>query len=405
VYALALATGKLKWEYRVSPGKITGGGPNGVAVAGGVVYGTTTRSAFALSASTGKTIWRDPDLLSSGQGTLGTMQPQVADGRVYVASEIGTGPTGGVLMALNASNGKLVWKFNTVIPTKQSAALRYGSGGAWETPLVRGDGSVTFGTGNPYQPAAMAIAHPSPWLYTDSDVNLDATTGKLRWYYQGVTNDFMDHDMQTSPIGAAIDRAPVVIGSGKMGVVYAINANTGKLIWKTPVGQHSQSDDYSREAMEHKLRLTAPYTILPGSLGGVLSNLAMADNTVFVATDDARFTLTKMSYPLGALDGRATGEVEALNLATGKVEWDTKVPAMPLGAATVSNDLVVTTLYTGVLIALNRTTGAIVYRRELPTSTNSPIAIAGNTILVPAGGPSIFGPKGGSPQLVAYTVR
>ena len=54
----------------------------------------------------------------------------------------------------------------------------------------------------------MAIAHPSPRLYTDSDVNLDAATGKLRWYYQGVTNDFMDHDMQTSPIAATIDRSP-----------------------------------------------------------------------------------------------------------------------------------------------------------------------------------------------------
>ncbi len=405
VYALTLATGTLKWEFRVSPGKITGAGPDGVAVAGGVVYGTTMKSAFALAAGTGKPLWIDRNLLSTGQGTLGTMQPQVADGRVYVASEIGTGPSGGVLMALNASTGKLVWKFHTVVPTKESAALAYGSGGAWETPLVRSDGSVTFGTGNPYQPAAMAIAHPSPWLYTDSDVNLDAATGKLRWYYQGVTNDFMDHDMQTSPIAATIDRVPAVIGSGKMGVVYAMNASTGKLIWKTPVGEHSKSDDYPLEAMEHKLTLTAPYTTLPGSLGGVLSNLALAGNTVYVDTDDARFTLAKLSYPLGALDGRATGEIEALDLTTGKVDWDTKVPAMPLGAATVSNDLVVTTLYTGVLIALNRTTGAIVYQRTLPTSTNSSIAIAGNAILIPAGGPSIYGPKGGSPQLLAYAVR
>ena len=43
----------------------------------------------------------------------------------------------------------------------------------------------------------------------------------------------------------------------------------------------------------------------------------------------------------------ATGEVEALNLETGHVEWDTKVAHMPLGAATVSNDLVFTTLYRG----------------------------------------------------------
>jgi hypothetical protein len=36
--------------------------------------------------------------------------------------------------------------------------------------------------------------------------------------------------------------------------------------------------------MEHTLTLTAPYPILPGSLGGVLSNLALAGNTVYVAT-------------------------------------------------------------------------------------------------------------------------
>ena len=80
-----------------------------------------------------------------------------------------------------------------------------------------------------------------------------------------------------------------------MGVVYAMNARTGKLIWKTPVGEHSGQDDYPLEAMEHKLTLNAPYTILPGSLGGVLSNLALAGNTVYVATVNQRFTLAKMS--------------------------------------------------------------------------------------------------------------
>ena len=132
--------------------------------------------------------------------------------------------------------------------------------------------------------------------------------------------------------------------------------------------------------------------------------MALAGTSVYVATVDLPFTLAKLAYPLGAPVGNGTGEVAALSLATGRVEWDTKVPAMPLGAATVSNDLVFTTLYDGVLIALNRATGAIVFRHRLPTSANSPIAIAGNAILVPAGGPSILGVTGGSPQLVAYTV-
>jgi alcohol dehydrogenase (cytochrome c) len=115
-------------------------------------------------------------------------------------------------------------------------AIGAGAGGAWETPLVGRDGSVTFGIGNSYQSAAGAIAHPSKELYSDSDVNLDAATGKLRWYYQGVTNDFKDHDMQASPISARVDGTSVVLGAGKMGYVYEMDARTGRLVWKTPVG-------------------------------------------------------------------------------------------------------------------------------------------------------------------------
>jgi alcohol dehydrogenase (cytochrome c) len=404
VYALSLATGKLKWEYQVNSPEKSGPGPDGVAVVGGIVYGDTSTTVFALSASTGKVVWTNTRLLGSGQGAF-EIQPQVAGGRVYLASAYGLGRTGGVLFALNAATGRLLWRFDTLLSADRGVhGTGIGSGGAWETPLVGSDGSVTFGIGNPYQSAASAIAHPSAQLYTDSDVNLDAATGKLRWYYQGLANDFMDHDMQASPIAATVNGVPAIIGSGKLGVVFAMNARTGQLIWKTPVGEHSGSDAYPAEALAHTLKLTAPYRILPGSLGGVLTNMSAAGGSVYVATVDLPFTLAKMSYPLGSPDGDGTGEIEALSLATGRVEWDTKVPAMPLGATTVSNDLVFTTLYNGVLIALDRSTGAIVYRHTLPTSANAPLAIAGNAVLVPAGGSSILGPKGGSPQLVAYTV-
>jgi alcohol dehydrogenase (cytochrome c) len=144
----------------------------------------------------------------------------------------------------------------------------------------------------------------------------------------------------------------------------------------------------------------------PGSLGGILSNMALADGSVYVATIDLPISYTGPSVADGnKAAGPESGEVEALSLATGKVEWDTKVPTLPLGAATVSNDLVFTTLYNGVLIALDRGTGAIVYRHQLPTSTNAPIAVFANTVLVPAGGPRTSASGGGgNPQLVAYTV-
>jgi outer membrane protein assembly factor BamB len=406
VYAVALATGKLKWEYQVNLPEASGPGPDGVAVADGTVYGDSSTSVFALNAATGKTIWVDGSLLNGGQGAF-EIQPQVADGRVYLASAYGSGPGGGVLMALNASTGHLLWTFNSVVGAGAGVqALGLGSGGAWETPLAGSDGSVTFGIGNPYQSIGEAIAHPSRQLYTDSEVNLDAATGKLRWYYQAVPNDFQDHDLQASPISAVTGGVPVIIAGGKVGYVYALNARSGALLWKTPVGEHNGHDNDSLLALSHQITIKYPYTVVPGSLGGILSNMAVADGSVYVATIDLPITYTGPSSVTGnKAGGPETGEVEALSLATGKVEWDTKFSSMPIGAATVSSDLIFTTLYNGVLVALNRDTGAIVYQHQLPTSANAPIAVFGNTVLVPAGGPKTSASGGGgNPQLVAYTV-
>ena len=405
VYALSLATGQLEWEYRVNRPEKSGPGPNGVAVADGVVFGATPTTVFALNALTGKRLWRDTALLAKGQGTFG-IQPEATGGRVFLASQYGSGPGGGILLALKSSNGALLWKFNTVRkPDAAVMALGIGAGGAWETPLVSSDGTVTYGTGNPYQSPASAITHPARLLYTDSDVTLDAATGKLRWYYQGVPDDFKDYDMQTSPISASVGGRAVVIGGGKMGYVYEMNASTGALIWKTAVGRHNDHDEDSLKALEGKSKLTVPFTYVPGALGGILTNLAVADGSVYLATCNVDFAFTSMTQingnpPSGA---KVSGTVEALNLATGKVEWATNVQSLPLGAATVSNDLVFTTLFEGKLVALNRLTGAIVFTKQLPRTTNSPVTVAGNTVLVPAGGPDSSGAKGAS-QLVAYTL-
>src|ERR1700761_1904149 len=70
VYAISLASGKLKWEYQANVAEKSGPGPDGVAVTGGVVYGDTSTAAFALSAATGKVLWDDGGLLNGGPGAL-----------------------------------------------------------------------------------------------------------------------------------------------------------------------------------------------------------------------------------------------------------------------------------------------------------------------------------------------
>jgi glucose dehydrogenase len=402
VYALSLATGKLDWQYLVNKKELSGPGPNGVAVANGVVYGATPTTVFALNASNGQVIWLDKHLLKKGEGTFG-IQPQADNGRLYLASQYGIASGGGVLLAVDAKTGHRLWTFKTVPALSTGVtSLGLGAGGAWEPPLVGPDETVTYGIGNPYQTVGSAYSNPAKLLYTDSVVQLNATTGRLRWYYQGVANDFKDYDMQASPISATANGVPVILGGGKMGIVYEMSAATGTLLWKTQVGTHNGHDDDSLKALDKKSTLKLPLTYEPGALGGILTNMALAGDTVYVATCNFPFRFKNEGQVNGLnVNDTLSGAVEALNVVTGKVQWSTTVNDLPLGAATVSNDLIFTTLLKGRMIALSRATGRIVYTLRLPRATNAPIAIAGGTIIVPDGGPVTKTNKTES-QVVAY---
>ena len=87
--------------------------------------------------------------------------------------------------------------------------------------------------------------------------------------------------------------------------------------------------------------LSGPTEVLPGTYGGVLTPPASADGVAYVTTLNAPDTLEpdQTAYFGGKL-GTFPGDVVAINAATGRVIWDTKVPGDPTGGATVVNDLV-----------------------------------------------------------------
>jgi outer membrane protein assembly factor BamB len=68
----------------------------------------------------------------------------------------------------------------------------------------------------------------------------------------------------------------------------------------------------------------------------------------------------------------------ALDPATGRILWDTKLRQMADGDATVVNDLVLTTTFEGHLIALARDRGDRL-GPEAPALTNAPVAGIGDT--------------------------
>jgi outer membrane protein assembly factor BamB len=401
VFAVDGKSGRVLWTHPYNSKDI---GPNGVTYDGGRVYGATEKFAFALDATNGKELWRNtklvPRLLQHGGGELAggfgiDIQPQVANGTVYLASAALLG--GGFAYALDAATGKERWSFDSVTGPEENSII---GGGAWNAPAVAPDGTVYFGIGNMYQSAAVGLAHPGKRLYTDSTVALDGKTGKLHWYYQGVPNDFHDWDMQLSPVYATDGDRKLILDAGKMGYVYAMDAGTGRLVWKTKVGAHNGHDDDGVRSLRHQLKLKFPLTVEPGIVGGVETNMAVADGVVYVPVANLASVWDKPTTGLGGANfGEGKGELVALALGTGRVLWDTKLPQMPDGDATVVNDLVFTTTFDGFVIAFNRSSGAIVWKQKLPAFTNAPVAVVGDTLITAASFP---GGKGQTTEVVAF---
>ena len=417
VMAIRLATGKVLWTHNYSS---LNGGPDGVNVANGVVYAATNHAAVALSAATGRQLWSRTLIGNDHEGI--DMAPGYNNGTVCV-STVPVNPTVGVylgggkgiLWALNAKTGAPEWSWDEVQNLWGNPGLNSG-GGLWDPPSFDAQGNIYIGIANPGpigqngwpRGYPWGTSRPGPDLYTDSVVKL-SPQGKLLWYYQLTPHDLFDWDLQNSPVLTTANGQQVVIDGGKAGILIELNAQTGKLLWKLPVGVHRGPQDAGllteNATPTSPVPLPAKFTLEPGVFGGIESQLATNGSTVFAAVNNLAVPITvkgaaETSKAFEASIGTATGEMIAVNQDTGKIEWDDKLPSSPYGAAAVTNDVVFTTTYSGYLYAFNAATGAILLKTPLSAGTNAPVAIDGDYVIAGAGVPSLT--KGRQALIIAY---
>src|SRR5215470_4498500 len=402
VMAISLATGKVLWRHAYNS---PNGGPDGVTVANGTVYGATDRAAFALSAATGAQLWMRTLVGNDHEGI--DMTPGYNHGTVYVSTvpvnpAVGEylGGGKGILFALNARTGAPEWSWDEVQDLWGQPGINSG-GGQWYPPSFDAQGNIYIGVANPAplfgtKAYPWGTSRPGPNLYTDSVVKL-SPQGKLLWYYQLTPHDLFDWDLQNPPVLTTAHGQPVVIDGGKAGILIELNARTGKLLWKLPVGVHNGNDndglltEYAKPTSH--LKLPAEVCVEPGLIGGIETQLASNGSTTFAAVNDLPLPMNATGRPSGSTAAtiqavfKATGEMVAVSQDTGKVEWDTKLPSSPYGAATVTNNVVFTTTFHGDLYALNTATGAILLKMPLSAGTNAPVAIDGDYVIAGAGVP------------------
>lgn len=391
IFALDRETGEVIWQHELNTFAI---GPNGVAVGYGMVYATEMlgAQAFALAADTGEEVWRVR--LSANPAEFIFMQPIVYDNVVYVGTSPGAyvGGTRGIFFALDASTGAVLWEWDTTTDNLWGNARINSGGGLWYPPSIDDAGNVYFGVGNPApwpgtEEYPNGSSRPGDNLYSSSMVSLDTVTGSLRWYVQARPHDLVDHDFQNTPILATVevDGVPtdLAIGSGKAGVVIAADAATGEIVWSTPVGEHTAAGDGGDLPPDEGVR------VLPGSFGGVLTPMAFANDTVFVANIHWGISFNATSVTGADGDGDlavATGHMIAINAVDGSITWQTEVPTFFCGGATVANDVVFGAGLDGIVRGFNIETGEEVWSFQAAAGVNATLVIADDLLLIPAGG-------------------
>jgi polyvinyl alcohol dehydrogenase (cytochrome) len=324
VYALDAKTGCTVWTAKpgaaVRSAISVGPGEGGKAVA---YFGDMSGVMHAVDADSGKELWKarvDSHPLARMTGS-----PVLAGDRLLVpVSSLEEGAASqaayecctfrGAVLALDPKTGKTLWKTNTITaPLKTykrkglATTLHGPAGGAvWNAPTVDlKRGRLYFGVGNDYTDVDD--------LNTDGVMALDLKTGRKLWMSQLQPKDHWaagctygtvcpddagpDFDFAVSPILVSVKGKDILVAGQKSGTVYGLDPDTGKALWKTPIGSGS-------------------------IFGGIEWGMAAAGTTVFAPISDS--LTEKPNTPKPGL--------AAVDAATGKTLWWVPAPAKPVCA-------------------------------------------------------------------------
>ncbi len=327
VYALDRQTGCARWTFKaateVRTGIVISPWAAGDATARPLAYfGDLIGNIYALDARTGALVWRGRP--NDHPSTTLTGTPVLHEGRLYVPiSSLEEGVAGnadypcctfrGSIVAYDAADGARIWQTYTIDTLPQltgkngAGADQYGPSGIaiWNSPAIDPKRNRLYvATGDNYSTPATANS--------DAIMAFNLSDGTVDWVYQATPNDAWnsgcstpdgyncpDEDGPDYDFGAPVIIAPAgdgkdyLLAGQKSGVVYALDADTGKLAWQTKVGRG-------------------------GIKAGVHFGMAAGDGRVYVPISDVP---DGRSYTFPDSPG-----VYALNVADGEFLWRSPSP-------------------------------------------------------------------------------
>ena len=458
VFALDPVSGHLLWHATptLAPDTTPVRVNRGVAYGAGRVYlATLDDRLIAYDAVTGKQQWA-AILATDHHRYFESMAPQFDRGRVLIGISGGEQEMRGFVAAFDAASGRKVWQFNTVPgpgdlggstwPT--GGTYLHGGGPVWMTPAVDAALNMVY----------VCVANPSPDfngsprpglnLFTDSIVALDASTGRLKWYFQEVHHDLWDMDPASPPALLSVQvggqAVPALVQAGKSGWLYVLDRRTGRPVVPTPEQpapagpswQHAwptqpepQSQPFvpqcpppglfAHEGCIFTPPSEVPTLIAPGQVGGsAWSPVSYSPRTGLVYITANTYPMVRSTTPTSCCFSHApaalpnvpyVGALVGYDVALGRIAWLAPLAGLAYGGSAVTaGDVVFSGESAGYVDAHDARTGRLLWQYQAGAGADAAPALfmAGGReyVAIAAGGNSVIDSRRGD-ALDVFTLR
>ena len=268
VFALDTNSGCAKWVYEADSRLRSSLAYSEIDDLRMLVFSDSGGMVHTVDAKTGELIWIASGQASNNQGML-TGTPVIHEDKIIVpvsGSGVITGgnpnyeccENHGAVTALSVHTGEKLWEYHTMPAAEYTGQLsstgvkQRGPSGApiWTTPTIdakRGQVYVTTGENT---------SHPTTNT-SDAIIALDIETGEANWVFQALENDMwnfgcsargpnciiledtnsVDFDFGGPAILVGTDEGELLIAGQKSGDLWALNPETGALVWNQRVGE------------------------------------------------------------------------------------------------------------------------------------------------------------------------
>lgn len=414
LYSVSKNSGVLAWKKLISEGTGLAGDIAKVApVLSGntLIYGSQRSGQIvAVKSTDGTKLWST--LLDPHPASIITMSGTVYGNYYYVgtssAEEYYAGFEGypccyfvGGMYRVHLQTGEVDWSFKTIAAGVPVGPGLYSGVAVWgSSPVIDvARNSVYFATGNPYQvPQSVSdciLADPESdscideGVYFNSVIALDLDTGAYKWHRRLSDYDAFniacffagpncpsspgeDYDFGMAPTLVQREAGDLLLISQKSGGSFALNPDTGAIVWGVQVGPG-------------------------GAIGGAMWGAPTDGELYFVGNANSNHLPYSMIAPASTV--HYGGGWSALNVSTGEIEWQVADPAAlstdfysyftsgGVAPGTLVNDLYIvgSSAPNGYLYIFNKYTGELLWSFATGGSVNGGASVSGNCIYIGSG--------------------